>query len=133
MISKDGEIYALLKNLDFKVNDENISKVLEELKTQFSDNKYLKFPSDENSKVVYEYIKNFSLGNFLLEAESVLSKPLLTTYKKSGNKYLLVPTKYACDTYFELDKKLNFSNSWYTPQTCNESTYKSFVKEFIKS
>ncbi len=133
MISKDGEVYALLKDLDFKVTDENMQKVLEELKKQYSDNKYIKFPSDENSKMMFEYIKNFSLGNFYSQAETVLSVPLLTTYKKDWNKYLLVPTKYACDTYFELDKKFNSSNYWYEPRDCSESIYKSFIKEFVKT
>lgn len=132
LISKDSEMYSLLKDLDFKVNNENISKILSVLQTEFKDNKYIKLPTDENSKVILDMMKNFQPNSIISQAETILSKPLLQTYKKSGDKYLLVPTKYACDTYFELEQKFNFSNRWYTPKTCSEATYKSFVKEFIK-
>lgn len=132
MISKDSEIYALLKDLNFKVSNEDFSKILSALKEQFKDNKYVKLPTDEDSKKVSEMIKNFNPNSVIKESENILSKPLLQTYKKSGDKYFLVPTKYACDSYFELEQKFNFSNRWYNPKTCSETTYKSFVKEFIK-
>lgn len=131
MISKNGEIYTLLKDFNFTVNDENISEVLEAVKKQFEENKYLKFPSDVNSQMVYQYINNFRLDNLLDETQKVLSQPLFQAYQKSGDKYLIAPTKYACDTYFELDKKLNFYNSWYTPKSCSSAVYKSFLKEFL--
>ncbi len=131
MISKDGEIYTLLKDFDFKVNDENISQILEVVKKQFEENKYLKLPSDVNTQLVYQYINNLRLDTILNETQNVLSQPLFQAYQKSGDKYLLAPTKYACDTYFELDKKLNFYNSWYTPKSCSSTVYKSFLKEFL--
>lgn len=132
LINKNWEIYALLKDLDFKVNDANISKVLDEAKKQFADNKYIKFPTDANSQVALNLIKSFNVKSILSESEKILSQTLLTAYKKSWDKYILIPTKYACDSYFELDKKLNFSNAWYTPKTCTEIVYKSFLKEFTK-
>jgi len=67
-------MYILFKDLDFKVSDEDIQKKLEEFKKQFNDNKYIKLPADEQS-----ILKNFDYN----QAENVLSKPLLTTYKKS--------------------------------------------------
>ena len=132
LISKDGEMYVLFKDLDFKVSDEDIQKNLEEFKKQFNDNKYIKLPADEQSKMIFGYINNFNLKNFYNQAENVLSKPLLTTYKKSWNKYLLVPTKYACDIFFELGENFNFWKYWYKPKKCSENVYKSFIKEFIK-
>jgi hypothetical protein len=39
-------------------------------------------PSDENSKMVINALKNFSLTNILTEAENISKIPLLTTYKK---------------------------------------------------
>jgi len=132
LISKDWKIYSLFKDFDFKVTDENISKILEKIKNQYKDNKYIKLPDDESSQKVLEMIKNFNLKSFLSESEIIRKKPLLTTYKKSWDKFLLVPTKFACETYFELEKTLNFSNSWYTPTTCSTKTYEAFIKEFIK-
>lgn len=132
MISKDSEVYVLLKDLDFKVNNENISQVLTQLKEQFKDNKYLKFPTDEQSKAWLEMLKSFQAQSFLNQVDTKLQTPFFTTYKKVGNKYLLVPTKFACDTFFEVDQKLNMSKSWYTPQTCTEAVYKKVVSEFTK-
>lgn len=131
MISKDGDMYTLLKDFNFQVNDDNLKEILEKLKEQFKDNKYLKLPSDPNSQAFYQYINNFRWDTFFLEAQKILSMPLFQAYQKSGDKYLLIPTKFACDTYFELDKKLNFYNSWYTPKTCSQTVYKSFIKEFL--
>lgn len=133
LISKDSEMYGLLKDFDFKVNDENISKILDALKNEFKDNKYIKLPTDKNSKATLEMMKNFKANVIIEEAQNISSKPLLQTYKKTWNKFLLVPTKYACDEYFKLEQKFNFSNRWYTPETCTNSTYKSFVKEFTKT
>lgn len=132
-IQKDSEMYALLKDLDFKVTDENVQKVLEELKNQFSDNKYLKLPSDENSKIAFEYIKNFNVNNFYTQTKEVLSKPLLTPYKKSWEKIILVPSKYSCDIFFELENKFNATKSWYEPKSCTETVYKTLVSDFVTS
>ncbi len=131
MISKDGDIYSLLKDFNFQVNDENIKEILQQVKEKFQDNKYLKLPSDQNSQLGYQYINNFRPDAFLNGAEKIFSQPLLQAYKKSWDKYLLIPTKFACDTYFELDKTLNLYNSWYTPKTCSSSVYKTFLKEFL--
>lgn len=133
MISKDSEVFLLLKDFDYKINDENIDDILSKVKEQFKDNKYVKFPTDENSKVILEKIKGLTLNDFLLWTQEKLSEPLLTAYKKSWDKYLLVPTKYACEQYFELEKNLSLFNSWYTPSTCKESTYRAFLQKFIKS
>lgn len=132
LISKDGEIYALLKDFNFQVNDENIKEITQKIQEQFKDNKYVKLPSDPNSQMMYQYLQGLNTDIFFNQMQDILAKPLLQTYKKSGDKYLLVPTLYACETYFELDKKLNLYNSWYTPKTCSSSVYKAFVKEFIK-
>lgn len=133
MISKDSEVYLLLKDMNFKVTDENISTVLEKLKEQFKDNKYLKLPNDENSKLFVNAIKNLKSDTIKWELDSTFSKPLLQAYKKSWDKFLLVPTKYACEKYFELEKSLSFMNAWYTPTTCSDTVYKTFLAKFIKS
>lgn len=133
LISKDSEMYALLKDFDFKVTDENISKILEVLQKEFKDNKYIKLPTDENSQIALEMLKKIQSNSIINETETILSKPLFQTYKKNWDKFLLVPTKYACEIYFELEQKFNFLNRWYTPKTCTNSVYKSFVKKFIKA
>ncbi|MDD5770124.1 MAG: hypothetical protein PHE25_04085, partial [Candidatus Gracilibacteria bacterium] len=133
LISKDGEVYALLKDFDFKITDKNYEKILQKLKDEFSDNKYIKLPSDKNSQIILNAFKSFDPKSFFDQSQEILKKPLLTTYKKSQDKYLLIPTKYACDTYFEIDKQLNISNSWYEPKTCSETVYKSLITNFIKS
>lgn len=131
-INKNWELYALLKDFDFTINDANISQIADEVKKQFADNKYIKLPSDENTQLALNMIKNFDIKNVFTESDTILSQPLFTPYKKSGDKYLLVPSKYACDTYFELDKKFNFSNPWYTPQTCTQWAYQKFVEKFTQ-
>lgn len=133
MISKDSEIYLKLKDLDFKVTDENISQILDALKSEFSDNKFVKFPSDENTKNAMNMLKNFSLSNVLLEAENISKTPLLKAYKKDWNKYLLVPTKEACEKYFEVENKLNSTSSWYEPKSCSDTVYNSMVVKFIRT
>lgn len=131
LIQKDGEMYALLRDLNFQVNNESISWVLDSLKAQFSKNTYLKIPSDENTKMIFGTLQNLSLEWIFSEWKNIFFQPLLQAYQKSGNTYYLVPTQYACEKYFELEQKLQFSNRWYTPKTCSSTVYQAFVKEFV--
>ncbi len=133
LINKDGNIYGLLKDLNFTVSDKNLSEVLSKAKETFKDNKYIKFPTDAQSQQVLTMLKNFNPKSVISQVDTTLQSPLFTTYKKEGNKYLLIPTKHACDTYFNLDKTLNFSNAWYTPKTCTETVYKAMVSEFMEA
>lgn len=133
LISKDGEIYALLKDFDYKVNDENAWLILEKLKETFKDNKYIKFPNDENTTQMVNLIKSFDLNSSVSNLEKLSKSPLFTTYKKSWDKYLLVPTKNFCDNYFEIKNKISSFNKWYNPTDCSELVYKTFVKEFLKT
>jgi hypothetical protein len=49
--------------LDFKVSNENLSKILDKLKEEFSDNKYIKFPTDANSQAFMNFVKDFDLNS----------------------------------------------------------------------
>lgn len=133
LISKDGEIYALLKDFNFSVNDENIEEILLKLKDIFKDNKYVKLPSDDLSKEILNTIKSFDLNNSLAKVEKLTKKPLLTPYSKVWDSFLLIPTRDFCNNYFEIQNSFWASNSWYTPTDCSDSIYKSFVKRFLKS
>ena len=133
LIAKDGEMYALLKDFNFEVNDENIEQILLKLKDTFKDNKYVKLPSDDTSKEFLNVLKSFDLNNSIAKVEKLTKTPLLTPYSKVWDSFLLLPTRDFCNNYFEIQNSFWASNSWYTPTDCNDSVYKSFVKEFLKS
>lgn len=131
-ITKDGDIYWLLKDLNFNINNEQWEMISNQIKKIFEENKYIKFPQDANTKMVHDYMNNINASHLYTQAKKILSQPLLTVYKKNQNKYILIPTKHACETYFEWEKILQLSNRWYTPKTCNDTIYKKFISEFIK-
>jgi hypothetical protein len=68
--------------MDFKVTDENLSKILEKLKEEFSDNKYIKFSTQQNSQAFINLVKNFDLNSSFEKAENIMKEPLLTPYSK---------------------------------------------------
>ncbi len=133
LIAKDWEIYALLKDFNFEVNDKNIEEILLKLKDTFKDNKYVKLPSDETSKEFLNILKSFDLNNSIAKVEKLTKTPLFTPYSKVWESFLLLPTRDFCNNYFEIQNHFWASNSWYTPTNCSDSVYKNFVKEFLKS
>lgn len=95
LIRKDWDNYIFMKNIDFSW-DKNFSEMLKKI---FSENKFVKITNYES----FDY--NFALSKILL------SQPLFEAYKKSGNDYFLIPTKFFCD--------------------CTDKQYQKFLENFI--
>ena len=66
MISKDWDIYMMLKNSDFKVSNENIQTYLDQIKTKFKDWKYVLIPQTDEAKNIYKYLNNFDAPPIIL-------------------------------------------------------------------
>lgn len=128
LIQKKWEIFAQLKNFTGSSNDPSMQSILEEVKTLFPDESFYKLSNDEQAQA-FALIQNFSPKNILSTWEEISKNPLFEAYKKEGDKYYLAPTQYACDTFFEINNTLNSTKSWYTPETCTPSVYKTFVKK----
>lgn len=136
MISKDSDLYLLLKDLDFKVDEESIKTALDSVKERFKDNKYLKIPADVNSQMMMNMFKDIYTWDSLKGFEENIDEPFFTTYGKKWDKYLLVPTKHACETYFEVENKIVSISPFayfYTPTECNDLVYKWMVKKFLEN
>lgn len=129
MISKDWDIYMMLKNSDFKVSNENIQTYLDQIKTKFKDWKYVLIPQTDEAKNIYKYLNNFDLESSFSASKTILEKPLVKAYKKDWDKYYLVPTKYACQTYFDIKNKINPG----LISTCSDTIYSAFLREFSNS
>lgn len=139
MISKDTDIYALLKDFDFNVkgiDNEEMNKKLDEMKKSvaetFKDWKYLKLKSDPQVQKFYEGIKKANPETIKAYLSIILSDNMLKAYKKEGNKYYLIPTKYACDTYYKVQNEIWKLNSWYEPNSCTDLVYSKLVYDFTK-
>lgn len=133
IISKDFDTYFLLKNLNIDHNtldDQELAKQVENIEKMFGTNTFFKLPTDQRSKMVIEMYKNMipEISNF--EIKDKLTEPLLESYGKNGNKYLLQPTKYACDKYFELNNNAIALYGFYQPSSCTDMVYNSLVEEF---
>jgi len=131
IISVDGKSYLKLKDLSYQFTDPNTKAVFDQLKAVFEKSEYLKLPENANTENVMKLLRDFSLTNLNEHLDSALSKPLFQAYTKKWDAYLLVPSKHACDTYFDSANAIGSINSWYTPSTCTDSVYKAMVKEFL--
>lgn len=128
-ISKDGNLYLLLKDLNITDESwvEEIKEQLEQLKEISKKNKYIKY-EDINSQQAINMLKNFNPKTMFWQAESVLEKPLFKAYSKDWDKYYLTPTKYACDKYKEIISKFDPWN-W---NSCSDSQYEKMLEELAK-
>lgn len=130
-ISKDGNMYLLLEKLNYSWLDNidyswEYTSILDKIKSMWENNQYLKI-EDKNSAMLLNMIKNFDLNSIHSEANKVLQESMLKPYKKDWDKYILVPTKKACDTI----KYINYKMSHYWSYTCSDEDYNNMLKKSI--
>lgn len=128
-ISKDWNMYILLKDLnivDEKTNKE-IQDLIEKLKNIAAQNKYIKFEDKQTQKVITT-LKSINPNNIVSNWREVFWEAMFEAYKKDWDKYLLKPTKYACDKFKELANKFD-PFYW---KSCSQWQYEDLLKEFVK-
>ncbi len=130
-ISKEGENYALLKNLNLDTNNPEIQAAFQQVQYFFKEEKYLKI-SDENSRQMMLMMQNFSPKNINPALEHLNTTALFEAYKKEGNTYFLTPTREFCNLFFEIQNTFGMYQKWYTPSSCTSQAYNSFVNTFKK-
>ena len=124
-ISKDWNIYLLLKNLN--ISQENIDFIetqIEKIKEVAKENKYIKY-DDENTRQALNILRTLTPSKILADWKSILSEPMFEAYKKEADKYYLKPTKYACDKVKETLNKFDPFN-W---SQCSEGQYEDMLEE----
>ncbi len=121
-ISKDWNYYLLMKNLETKDEAWLYSMFIEPAKTLFKDWKYLKF-SDKVYADILTKLETIDHKTIFKDLKQDFSKPLFKAYKKSWNRYYVVPTKYACDKVKEFANKFDPIN-W---KTCSNSQYNELL------
>ena len=128
-INKDWNMYIMLEKLNIK--DEKVSKKIKDfielLRKIVAKNKYIKFEDKSSSKVI-SLLKNLNPKKIFNERKVILSKPMFRAYKKEWEKYLLVPTKHACDIMKNLSSSLESFNS----KRCNDKQYKDLLETIAK-
>nr|MDD3720151.1 hypothetical protein [Candidatus Gracilibacteria bacterium] len=128
-ISKDGNIYILLDKLNYSgIDSSEIETYLAKLKELAANNEYLKF-EDQNSTYVLNLIRNFDLNSIYGETNKILLNPMFRPYKKDGDRYLLLPTKEACDAIKGIEYKIAGKGVWY----CSDNEYDKMLKESLKN
>ncbi|MDD3793190.1 MAG: hypothetical protein PHI37_00045 [Candidatus Gracilibacteria bacterium] len=127
-ISKDGNIYLLLKDLNI-LNDKGIEDEVKLFINTFEnlakENKYIVF-EDKNSQMSIELLKSLNPATLGADINKTLSEPLFEAYKKEGNKYYIKPTKYSCDKIKELESRFDPLYG----KECSDSQYKDMLKDF---
>jgi len=129
-IQKDWNIYVLLKDLKI-VNNSQIKELkdsIEKLKEIAKENKYIKI-EDRQTKEALKLLSQANPTKFFQDSKAFLEKPMFKAYKKEGNKYYLVPTKYACDKYKEVMVKFDPWNG----SSCSDSQYEKMLKSLADS
>ncbi|QFR38656.1 hypothetical protein A9Q91_00280 [Candidatus Gracilibacteria bacterium 28_42_T64] len=129
-ISKDGNMYVLIKDLDIisEENIDNFKDTLDKLEEIAKENKYIKY-NDKNSEQAMKILRSLAPHKVLADGKEILSQPMFQAYKKDGDKYYLTPTRYACDSLKELANKFDPFNG----RTCSDSQYNNMLREFAKT
>lgn len=123
-ITKDSNIYLLMNKLKYswieKIdNTWEIEKGLKRLKFLASNNEYFKMKQDDNwwnagekeTQYVLNLYKNFKISDInslYSKWQDVLKTSMFKVYKKVWNKYLIIPSKEACDTIMSMQYKFKW-------------------------
>ncbi len=144
-ITKDSNIYLLMNKLNYSWIDKidntwKIEKVLKKLKFFASNNEYLKIEQDENwwnegikeiqhMLNLYKNSNIWDINSLYNKWQGVLKSPMFNVYKKVWNKYLIIPSKEACDTIMSMQYKFQ----WKWNLNCSDGEYFDMVKEIVKT
>ena len=125
-ISKDGNIYLLLERLNItdESSTEQLKEIIEKAKEIASQNKYISF-SNEDTQEAMQILNSLTPNKIISEGKTMLSEPMFEAYAKDGDKYLLKPTKFSCDTAKELANKFDPFNG----SSCSDSQYKNMLED----
>ena len=125
-ISKDWNIYLLLERLNItdESSTEELKEIIEKAKEIASQNKYISF-SDEDTQEAIQILNSLTPNKIINGGKELFSEPMFEAYAKDGDKYLLKPTKHACDTAKELADKFDPFNG----SSCSDSQYKDMLED----
>ena len=128
-ISKNENIYFLLDKLNLTTwtKNETILEFFLKIQELVIQNKYIKI-EDKNRKNLFELVENFNLKKIFGDWGKLSSGSFFKAYKKDGERYFLIPTKYACDTIKYLMNKFDPLN-W---KKCSEWQYEDLLIEMTK-
>ena len=127
LIQKDGNMYLLLENLKIEwFQDSIIQNSAEEMLKNINDQwKFIRLDNAGSEELVLMLERlnpSLAMNNLRLMA----STPMFTALGKKDDRYVLVPSKAACDIMKELANKFDPFN-W---DTCSESQYEKMIKDF---
>gem|GEM_PF-2748354 len=134
LVVKDQDMYVLLRDVAAKIEDlgleqKDIDIAVKAINEFFAENTYLKISQETTggNQEIAELLQGASLRKIV---QNMFDEPLFQAYTKSGNAYVLIPSKHACNLIIGINKKgpLGVSNGY----TCGQYEYETFVKEFIK-
>lgn len=129
-ITKDSNMYLLLENLN--ITDDNSNEEIQEfvdiIKEFAEQNKYIKI-EDYESQQIMGLLNSLNINKIISDWKDILSKPMFEAYKKDGEKYLIKPTKYACDKMKELSNKFD---PFYGSSTCSQWQYENMLKDLAE-
>jgi hypothetical protein len=127
-ISKEGQIYALVKDLNITTEEnlDDFQDILDNLKELAQENKYIEL-SEQQTLEAMKVLKSFNPDLLFKDAQDLFAKPMFTAYKKEGEVFHIIPTKYACDSLKVLANKFDP----FSPDSCTDSQYDEIVEELI--
>jgi len=127
IISKDGAIYMLLKDLELEISnlDTYTEIYIAKLQELAKNNTYIKSNNMDLNDLI-GLISNTSLQELQDSIKKLESWAMLEAYKKEGNNYLLRPTKSFCDTA----KKLASVFDPFGWETCTENQYRDLLDDY---
>ena len=98
-ITKDGAMYFGLSEAEFsQENFEELQTYYDMFQKYLEDNQYIEIPADASYDEVLSLLANWNPENMLADIREIMKRPLFEVDEMQGSLYILIPTKYACDT-----------------------------------
>lgn len=128
-ILKEDNLYILLEDLNVAWDDiQELEDMVNEIKKVFEENGYVHFPTYSSYDELIALFESLNPSAFMLGVEEFFEEPLLRAHSKVGDKYILVPTQYACDQGKTLQNRFD---PFYDDTKCSPSQYEDLVEEFL--
>ena len=126
-IQKEGATFFNISEDELSWKNIEIYEDMYKMYTDFmKDNTYISIPADATTEEMLALIRGFNPQSMLADMKEIMKEPLFQVDEMQGNLYILVPTKYACDTWKALMKKFD---PIFGSDTCSEWQYEKLVRD----
>ena len=128
-ITKDGNLYLLLDELNIDSNTDQLQDLVDWIEKIAQQNNHILIEDNDESQEAIAFLTTMWPNLPIDEIQQVFEQPLLRAEKKIWDRYILVPTKYACDQGKLFLQKFDPFFGW---DNCSTGQYEDLLQDFTQ-